>query len=87
MEANILKKLISQNHKYVVHLEKLIPNFESILMQNENDKKKKSSIKLNENDHIEPRILNMLKDVYVDVEYLSESCDYIKDGKTILSNL
>lgn len=41
--------------------------------------KHKKSIDIKENDHIEPRILNMLKDVYVGVDYLSD-CDFNKDG-------
>jgi len=40
----------------------------------------KTCINRNESDHIEPNILSMLKDVYVDFEYLPALCDDKKYG-------
>ncbi|XP_060848746.1 MATH and LRR domain-containing protein PFE0570w-like [Rhopalosiphum padi] len=72
IEANILKILITQEHKNNIQSKEHIPIFDSISI----NKKYEKYINLKENDHIKPNILSMLKDVYVDVEYLTEYCDY-----------
>jgi len=80
LEANILNTLITKEHINIIQSrEHNIPIFSSILI----GKKYEKCIDLKENDHIEPRILNMLKDVYVDVEYLTEYCDYNTSGNTL----
>jgi hypothetical protein len=79
LEANILKMLINEDNKNIIKLEKLTPLSNSIL-NNMNYEKK---IHVNDNDHIETNILNMLKDVYVDFEYVSEYCEDNKDGNII----
>ncbi|XP_022179933.1 protein PFF0380w-like isoform X10 [Myzus persicae] len=72
LEANILNMLITKEHKNIIQSrEHNIPIFNSISIN-----KKFEKFDFKENDHIEPSILSMLKDVYVDVEYLTEYCDY-----------
>lgn len=56
-----------------------LPTINSIPINIKNEK----CTKLKENDHIEPIISNMLKDVYVDVDYLPEYCDYNYYGNII----
>lgn len=80
IEANILKILITQEHKNNIQSKEHIPIFDSISI----NKKYEKYINLKENDHIKPNILSMLKDVYVDVEYLTEYCDYNTSGNTLL---
>jgi len=57
-------------------LKEVIPTKNSNLI----NKKLEKCVNINESDHIEPNILSMLKDVYVDIEYLPEYCDYKKYG-------
>lgn len=66
-----------------IQSEIVLPIFKSIPINIKHEK----CINIEENDHIEPRILNMLKDVYVGVDYLSECCDFNKDGNIKNSNL
>lgn len=74
LEAIMLKNLIEENKKYTMKSDKFIPTYKSILISGKN----KNSNNFKEKDHIKPSILSMLKDVYVDVEYLSDKCcDYI----------
>lgn len=74
-EANILKNLITKDKKNIIQSKTDLTTKTFI---NINNKKNECCINSEEigNNHIEPNILNMLKDVYVDVEYLSDSCDY-----------
>lgn len=82
LEANILNMLITKEHKNIIQSrEHNIPIFNSISIN-----KKFEKFDFKENDHIEPSILSMLKDVYVDVEYLTEYCDYNTSGNILNSN-
>lgn len=79
LEANILKMLINEDNKNIIKLEKLTPPSNSIL----NNINYEKEVHVKDNDHIEPNILNMLKDVYVDFEYVSEYCEDNKNGNII----
>ncbi|XP_060870265.1 protein PFF0380w-like isoform X3 [Metopolophium dirhodum] len=72
LEANILNMLITKEHKNIIQSREHKPIFNSILI----NKKYEKCIESKNNDHIAPSVLSMLKDVYVDVEYLTEYCDY-----------
>ncbi|XP_050058427.1 uncharacterized protein MAL13P1.304-like isoform X3 [Aphis gossypii] len=72
LEANILKILITKERKNIIQSKDHIPIFDSISI----NKKYEKCNNLKDNDHIKPSILSMLKDVYVDVDYLTEYCDY-----------
>jgi len=74
-EAKILKMLII-NDKKNIQFKKVLPSINSIVI----NQKYVKPIKLISNNHIEPNSLNIVKDVYVDSNYLSESCDYEKNG-------
>lgn len=78
LEANILKILITENKKNILS-KKLVTNEKPISMSC----KEKECIDFNKNDHIDPSILNILKDVYVDVEYLPGYNEYNKTGNII----
>jgi len=83
LEANILNTLITKDHINIIRSrEHNIQIFNSISI----DKKYEKCIDLKENDHIEPSILNMVKDVYVDVEYITVYCDYNTSGNIFNSN-
>jgi len=83
LEANILNTLITKEYINIIQSkEHNIPIFNSISI----DKKYEKCTDLKEKDHIEPSILNILKDVYVDVEYLPEYCDYNTSGNTFKPN-
>eukprot|EP00102_Acyrthosiphon_pisum_P026471 XP_016663681.1 PREDICTED: protein PFF0380w isoform X2 [Acyrthosiphon pisum] len=72
LEANILNMLITKDHKNIIQPREHKPIFNSILI----NKKYEKCIESKENDHIAPSVLSMLKDVYVDVDYLTEYSDY-----------
>lgn len=76
LEASILEMLITKDNKNIIKPEKLSPTSNTLLINLSDEKK----VHVKEDDHIEPTILNMLKDVYVDLEYVSEYCDYNKYG-------
>lgn len=73
-ESNILNILISEDKKNI--LSKYVKNIKLDSM----NYKEEECIVFNKNDHIDSNILNILKDVYVDVEYLPEYNDYCKTG-------
>lgn len=83
LEANILKILITKERKNIIQSKDHIPIFDSISM----NKKYEKCNNLKDNDHIKPSILSMLKDVYVDVDYLTEYCDYNTSGNTLINIL
>ena len=82
LEANILNMLITKEHKNIIQSREHKPIFNSTLI----NKKYEKFIESKENDHISPSVLSMLKDVYVDVEYLTECCDYSTSGNTLNTN-
>lgn len=82
LEANILRTLIMNDEKCIVQLKTPLLKFKPILS---NFKYKKcTNLKNDISNHIKPSILNILKDVYVGVDYLSEYCDLNEDGKVEL---
>lgn len=72
LEANNLKMLITECKKYIVQPKMCLPTINSTPM----NIKFKKCINLKENHVDEPNILNMLKDVYVDGDYLPRYSNY-----------
>lgn len=79
LEANILKILITKEHKHITQSKEHLPIFNSTPINIRYEK----CVQSTENDHIKPNILTMLKDVYVDIEYLTEYCDHNTSGNII----
>lgn len=78
LEANILDTLIRKDSNNIKS-EKLTPTSNTIFTNLNYEKK----VHVIENDHIKPTILSMLKDVHVDLDYVSEYCESNKDGNII----
>lgn len=80
LEASLLKLLISNGMTYNLKMNTVqSKNHVSILNSSPSNSKHEKCVNLEKNDHIEPKILNILKDVYVGVDFLS-GCDYNEDG-------
>jgi len=80
LEASLLKLLISNDMAYNLKMNSVqSKNHLSILKPVPINSKHKKCVNPEKNDHIEPTILNILKDVYVGVDFLS-GCDYNEDG-------
>lgn len=82
LDANNLQKIMTEDTKNI-QLQRLVPQFNPILVGYDN----KNCNNPKENNHIEPDVLEMLKDVYVDFEYLSEYSMSEKVGKINLLKL
>lgn len=80
LEATLLKMLIDNDAKYIVKSANHVPIFKPVII----NPKHKNCIDLKRNDHIEPNILNILKDVYVGVDTLS-GWDHEEYGNTSIT--
>lgn len=82
LDANNFKKIITEDTKNI-QPQKYVPKLNPVLVgyNNENCNNPK------ENNHIEPDVLEMLKDVYVDFEYLSDCSINEKIGKIVTLTL
>lgn len=76
-----MEQLITENNDSIIQSERRVSHLNSTL----SNKSQTKLIDVNENNHIEPNILQMLKDVYVGVEYLSEIFDCNQDGNINIS--